>query len=45
MVYNLNKPYHLLALILALIGLSKYLEEDMTSNMKINRTLMTYYIE
>jgi hypothetical protein len=43
--YNPNKPYYLLALILALIGLSKYVEEGMTSDMKINRTLMIYSLE
>jgi hypothetical protein len=45
MVYNLNKPYYLLGLSLTLIGLSKYVEEDMTRDKKINRTPRTYYIE
>jgi hypothetical protein len=43
--YNLNKPYYLLGLSLTLIGLIKYVEEDMTRDKKINRTLRTYYME
>jgi hypothetical protein len=43
--YNLNKPYYLLGLSLTLIGLIKYVEEDMTRDKKINRTFRTYYME